>query len=102
VIKALRSKNGKVRIVIAETVPAKGREDVSGLLNDRISVLARSSASPLQPVVVADMDWEFANHQDLGKDELLPGEAGSRKIAAILAEAIDSLLSPVRHHPPGQ
>jgi len=99
VIKALRSNNEKVRIVLAETLPAKGREETSSLLNHKISQLARSSASTPQPVVVAEINRDFDRKQDMGKDDSLPNAGGARKIAVTLSKALHPLLAPLQDHP---
>ena len=82
VIKALRSKSENVKIVIAEPLPVSGKEEVAALLNRKISLLARSSAS----VVVA------GTNQDTGKDDPLPDAGGAMRIAAALSKAIHPLL----------
>ncbi len=82
VIKALRSKNKKVKIVITETLPVSGKEDTAVLLNQKISQLARSSAFVLQPVVLAE----------IGRD------SDSTKIAATLSKALQPLLETFQDH----
>ena len=98
VIKALRSRNEKVKIVIAETLPVSGREETSALLNEKISLLARSPASNLQPIIVSETNRELIRSQDLLVDELLPNAGGARKIATSLAESINPLLAPPQDH----
>ena len=88
VITALRLKNAKVKIVIAQNLPVIGSEETCVLLNQKISRLARSSASTLSPVVFAE-----ANH-DMSKDDALPNAGGARKIAGTLSNAINTLLGP--------
>jgi len=85
--------------VLAETLPAKGREETSSLLNHKISQLARSSASTLQPVVVAEINRDFDRKQDMGKDDSLPNAGGARKIAVTLSKALHPLLAPLQDHP---
>ncbi len=98
VIGSLRSKNPKVKIVVARAFPMKGKEEVTELLNQKLLVLARSPASTPQPVVVAGMDRSFDIDLDLGKDAPLPSAGGAMKIAATLSEAIRRLLaSPDKH-----
>jgi hypothetical protein len=91
-IKALRSKNLNVRIVIAETLPAKGEEEVSSLLNRKISQLAHSSTSARHPVVVAETNRDFDRIRDMGNDGDSLNTTGAGKIAARLFEAIHPLL----------
>jgi lysophospholipase L1-like esterase len=99
VIQALRSSNGKVEIVIAETLPVTGKEETSELLNRKISRISRASASKLQPVVVSEINRGLARSQDMVDDKALPNAGGARKIASILAESINSLLAPHPHSP---
>jgi acyl-CoA thioesterase-1 len=91
-IQALRSKNPNVKIVIAETLPVNGKEEVSSLLNRKIIQLARSSTSTRNPVVVAQTTREFDRIQDMGNDGNLPNPTGARKIAVNLEEAIRPML----------
>ncbi len=93
VIKALRSKNEKVKIVIVQALPVRGKEETSALLNQKISRLARSTASTLQPVVLADINQDFDVKQNRGEDELLPNARGAKKIAETLAKTLQPLLA---------
>ena len=99
VIDALRSKNPDVRIVVARAFPVKGKEEAIDLLNRKILLLARSSASTLQPVVVAEATRDFDRNQDLGKDGLLPNAGGATRIAAALSKALHPLLQSLQNHP---
>ena len=94
VITALRLKNAKVKIVIAQNLPVRGREKTCVLLNQKLSRLARSSASTLSPVVFAEANQRFEPHHDMSKDDALPNAGGARKIAGILSNAINTLLGP--------
>jgi lysophospholipase L1-like esterase len=94
VITALRSKNAKVKIVLAEHVPVSGSEETCDLLNQKISRLARSSASALSPVVFAEVRQRFEPHHDMGTGDGLPSVEGAKKIAGTLSKAIDTLLWP--------
>ena len=94
VIGALRSKNPKVKIVVAKAVATKGKEQATALLNHKILMLARPPAPGLSPVVAAETDRGFNWKQDMDEGGLLPNAAGARKIAMALAEAIN-LLSPL-------
>ena len=94
VITALRLKNAKVKIVIAENLPVRGSEETCVLLNRKISRPARPSASTLSPVVFAEANQRFELHHDMGKDDALPNAGGARKIAGTLSNAIDTLLGP--------
>jgi lysophospholipase L1-like esterase len=96
VIAVLRSKNPNVRFVVAKAIPKKGREEVTDLLNKKILLLARSSASTLQPVVVAEIDRGFDSIDDTCDGGIFPTAGGARKIAAMLAEAINPLLGGAR------
>lgn len=102
VIKALRSKNDKVKIVIVETLPVTGKEATSALLNQKIYQLVRSSASTQQPVVVAEINRNFDSSQNRDKDESLPNADGAKKVAAILAKALQSVLAPLPDQPSEQ
>ena len=102
VIKAIRSKNEKVKIVIAETLPVRGKEETSVLLNQKISQFARSSSSILQPVVVAEIHRDFDPKQNVGKDDSLPNAEGATKIAATLSKALQPLLAPLQDQPSNQ
>jgi lysophospholipase L1-like esterase len=99
VIESLRLKNDKVKIVIAQALPAKENKEATDMLNQKMLLLARSSAATLQPVVVAATNRDFDRKQDLGKDDRLPNPGGAKKIASTLSEAIRPLLEPLQHHP---
>ena len=94
VITALRLKNAKVKIVIAQNLPVIGSEETCVLLNQKISRLARSSASALSPVVFAEAHQRYEPHQDMGTGDGLPSVEGAKKIAGTLSKAIDTLLGP--------
>ena len=94
VITALRLKSAKVKIVIAQNLPVRGREETCVLLNQKIARLARSSASTLSPVVFAEANQRFEPHYDMSKDDALPNASGARKIAGTLSNAINTLLGP--------
>ena len=94
VITALRLKSAKVKIVIAQNLPVRGREETCVLLNQKIARLARSSASTLSPVVFAEANQRFEPHHDMSKDDALPNASGARKIAGTLSNAINTLLGP--------
>ncbi|MBE0556884.1 MAG: hypothetical protein IH628_06590, partial [Proteobacteria bacterium] len=94
VITALRLKNAKVKIVIAQNLPVRGREETCVLLNQKISRLARSSASTLSPVVFAEANQRIEPHHYMSKDDALPNASGARKIAGTLSNAISTLLGP--------
>ena len=93
VIESLRSKNPKVRVVVAKAFPMKGKEEVTDLLNKKLLLLARPLESDLPPVVVAGSDGGVDSALDLGKDTSLPNAGGAMKIAATLSEAIIPLLT---------
>jgi len=93
-ITALRSKNAHVKIVIAENLPVRGSEETCVLLNQKISRLARSSASAVSPVVCAEAHQRFESHHDIGTDAALPNADGAKKIAGTLSKAINTLLGP--------
>jgi hypothetical protein len=94
VITALRLKNAKVKIVIAQNLPVRGSQETCVLLNQKISRLARSSASTLSPVVFAEATQRFEPHHDMSKDDALPNAGGAGKIAGTLSNAINTLLGP--------
>lgn len=94
VITALRLKNAKVKIVLAENLPVRGSEATGVLLNQKISRLARSSASVLSPVVCAEADQRFKTQHDMGTDDAMPSVEGAKKMAGTLSEAINTLLGP--------
>lgn len=93
VIQALRLKNEKMKIVIVKPLPVTGKEETSALLNQKISPIARTRASTLSPVVASEINRDFDRSQDmLRKGSDFPNAGGARKIAAMQAEAINSLL----------
>lgn len=91
-IQSLRLKNKKMKMVIMETLPVIGKEATTALLNQKISHLARSSASPLSPVVVAETNRGFDRNQDMCAGGDFPNTVGAKKIATKQAEAINALL----------
>jgi lysophospholipase L1-like esterase len=92
VIGSLRSKNPKVKIVVATVLPMKGKEEVIDRLNKKLLLLASPPSSAQTPVVVAALDRGFDPELDLGKDTSLPTAGGAAKIAATLSDAIRPLL----------
>ncbi len=94
VITALRLKNAKVKIVIAQNLPVRGSEETCVLLNQKIARIARSSASTLSPVVFAEANQRFEPHHDMSKDDALPNAGGAIKIAETFSNAINALLGP--------
>ena len=93
VIDALRSKNPMVKVFIAPPVPAKGKEQASVLLKQKITQLANSSQHGQQPVVVADIGRGFDSNRDLDESGTFPNADGARKIAETLSEAIHSEIA---------
>lgn len=102
VIQSLRSKNEKVRIVIVESLPVRGKEETSALLNQKIDQLARTATSTVQPVVVAKTNREFDRKEKPVKDDMMPTPEGAREIAMTLAEALNPLLAPLSNRPVGK
>ena len=94
VITALRLKNAKVKIVIAQALPVKGREETCVLLNQKISRLAHSSASTMSPVVFAEAKQRVEPNHDMSQDDALPNASGAKSIAGTLSDAINTLLRP--------
>jgi lysophospholipase L1-like esterase len=99
VIKALRAKNGKVKIAIAKVLPVRGREAICDQLNQKISLLVRSSATAPQPVVVVETTRDLDGNQDLGQDDALPNAGGAKKIAGTILDAVHPLLEDLQNSP---
>lgn len=94
VITALRLKNSKVKIVIGQILPVRGKDETCVLLNQKIARLARSSTSTVSPMVFAGANPRLEPHHDMSKDDALPNAGGARKIAGTLSKAINTLLGP--------
>ncbi len=97
VVEELRSRKPSVKIVLAEALPAKGREDVVKLLNRRIAQYVHERSSPRQPVVLADMHDGFDVSRDMTDVGMLPNASGARKVAEAIAAAVDRLLGETKH-----
>ena len=92
VIKALRSQNNAVKIVLAGIMPILGKSVEVGLLNRKVSNLARARTNRVSSVVVADLQAGFSPSDDLVDNAPLPNAAGARKMAEVFARVIDDVL----------
>lgn len=93
VIKALRSKNRTVKIILAEIIPAKGKTDEVDLLNLKISRYIKAHSTVQSPVVVADQYTGFIASADLADGGILPNATGAKKMARVFAGVINNMLS---------
>jgi lysophospholipase L1-like esterase len=91
VIKALRSKNPKVRIVVTKALATQGKEAATARFNKELLKLAGVYKGTESPVAVAETDRGLDRRLDLGDDGIIPTAAGARKIAGALAEAINTV-----------
>jgi len=93
VVKALRLKNGNVKIVLAKIIPVKGKPNKVKLLNLKISRYAKAYSTVRSPVIVADLHTGFDVSKDLADDRILPNAAGAKKMARVFAGVINKMLS---------
>jgi len=95
VTKSLRSKNGTVKIVLANIIPIKGKTDEVNLLNIKISRYIKTHATAQSPVVMADQYTGFIPSADQADNGILPNAAGAKKMARVFADVINegSLLN---------
>jgi acyl-CoA thioesterase I len=93
VIKALRSKNAVVKIVLAKILPVQGKTEEVNLLNTKISHYIKAHDTAQSPVVMADQHTGFAVSADLSQDGTLPNANGANKMATVLAGVINRMLS---------
>ena len=92
VISSLRSRNNRVKIVLAKSVPIPDRSTEVTLLNRRIDKLAKARATALSPVVTADLHAGFNAATDLADNTALPNAAGARKMAQVFADVLHKVL----------
>ena len=93
VIKALRSKNRTVKIVLAKIIPAQGKTDKVNLLNLKISRYIKAHSTAQSPVVVADQHTGFIASEDLANGGILPNATGAKKMARVFAGVINKMMS---------
>lgn len=93
VIKALRSKNSKVKIVLAKIIPIQGKTDTVNRLNLKISRYINAHSTTRSPVVVADQHTGFIASEDLSDGGILPSVTGAQKMARVFAGAINTMVS---------
>ncbi|MFT6861710.1 MAG: lysophospholipase L1-like esterase [Akkermansiaceae bacterium] len=90
---ALRSENPEVRIVLVKILPLE-KEDTSGaLLNRKISRYAEAHSTSQSPIVVADLVSGFVASEDRAQGGVLATPHGAQKMARIVAESVDRILS---------
>ena len=99
-INTLRSKNGKVNIVLSTIFPVMGKEDVVNLLNLKIARYVQSNSTLRQPVVLADQHEGFDVSRDLTHGGTLPNATGARKMARVFAGVIHNLFGNAEHKSP--
>lgn len=91
VIKALRSKNTNVKIVLAKIIPVRGKTEKVSMLNRKISQYIKAHSTTRSPVVMADLNKGFDISKDLTESGILPSSAGAKKMAKVLAGIIDNI-----------
>ena len=93
VIKALRSKNRNVKIVLAKIIPVRGKADKVNLLNLKISRYIKAHSTTRSPVVMTDQHTGFNVSRDLPDGVMLPNVAGAKKMARVFACVINNMVS---------
>jgi acyl-CoA thioesterase-1 len=93
VLKALRLKNGTVKIVLAKIVPVPGKSDTVDLLNRKILQCIKAHSTTQSPVVMADLHTGFIASEDLSHGSTLPNATGAKKMAKVFADVIHKMLS---------
>ena len=97
VIKALRSKNRTVKIVLAKIIPARGKANEVNLLNLKISRYIKAHSTARSPVVAADQHTGFNVSQDLADGGILPNTTGAKKMARVFAGVVNNMVSGTGH-----
>ena len=92
VIKALQKENKNVKIVLANTVPVKGKIEEVALLNRLISQYIETHHTGESPIVMVDLNTGFDTISDLADDGVLPSATGAKKMASVFAATINELL----------
>ncbi len=80
IIKKLRSKNHKIKIILAEIIPLRKNAKVAQL-NQLIAALAKEISQPNSPVISTDMYTGFNLETDMQKDKIHPNANGEIKMA---------------------
>ena len=93
VIKALRSKNRTVKIVLTKIIPIRGKTDEVNLLNLKISRCIKAHSTALSPVVMADQHTGFIASKDLANGGILPNATGAKKMARVFTGVINKVMS---------
>lgn len=94
-IEQMRQQNPRLKILLAQLIPAARSESLIQQFNQRIVQLARSLNTPSSPVVVVDQFTGF--DPTVGKDTydgLHPNASGEQKMADRWFEALRKVLSP--------
>jgi lysophospholipase L1-like esterase len=88
VIKALRSKNRSVKIVLASIPPIQGNADKVTMLNNKISSYIKANSKTESPVLMADLHTGFDSSSDFINDGIMPNASGAKKMAEVIAQVI--------------
>jgi acyl-CoA thioesterase-1 len=93
VVEALRSKNSKAKVVLAQIIPVRGKDDEVQLLNLKIARYAQAHSTSESPIVVADLHAGFNVSADLSDDGIFPNPTGAKEMAQALAGVLDGIVS---------
>lgn len=88
VTEALRAKNRRVKIVLANIIPLKGKTDEVELLNLKISQYVEAHSTTESPMVLADQYAGFDPSALLMDNGAMPNAAGAKKMARIFADVL--------------
>ncbi len=92
-INSLRFENSRVKIVLANIIPVRGEEEKISLLNRKISLMCEKHSTTESPVKMANLNTFIDPQADLTENGILPNTTGAKKIAGILADAINKIIS---------
>lgn len=98
IIKKLRSKNPKIKIILAEIIPLRNNPAVIQL-NKLLVKLAQQMSQANSPVISVDMYTDFNLQTDMQKDKIHPNAKGEIKMAqhwfdALMSKQIPEAKSP--------
>lgn len=92
IVAALRAANPRVKIVLATMIPAAGKANATSHLNKAIASYAGTRATERSPLVVADLTANFDPSRDFAADGLRPKARGAKRMAEVIASALEPLL----------
>lgn len=90
IIAALRAANPQVKIVLTTMIPSKS--EAAQQLNQAITGYAKANSTEGSPLALADLTEGFDAAQHLSAETLEPNASGAKRMAEVIASALNLLL----------